>query len=119
MSTRSLPALASRLIAGLVIVGTIGATVALRRSDSGVDVRVVRDAGVPLRAHVGVAKPGRTEVIATHRADGQGRIRFALDPGSYVLLPRARNGLRARQLRVRVRRGRFTPTTVRYRRRAG
>jgi len=105
------------LLSALAIVAMLGVALLVRTPTSGVDVRVLRD-GEPFPALIRVAKPGRREILASARPGRDGRARFSLDPGRYLLKPqrRTRGAVPVRlNVAVVVRRNAYAAATVRYR----
>ena len=115
------------IASGVVIAIALVVAFAVHPRQSGIDVRVVLAGACPApgkqcspaRPYSGlveVRKPGRTEIIAGHRAPARGRFRLRLDPGRYVLFGRRRGGTVADPVVVVVKSDRFARATVRYRR---
>ena len=89
-----------QIVPAFVIVGALWVTVAFRAADSGVEARAVTPRALQ-DVPISVAKVGRRETLGTERFGADGRVRFDLPPGRYVLTARTRGGVTRRQVFVR------------------
>jgi hypothetical protein len=108
------PSLLREGLPGLVIAGALIFAYTEQRPQSGVIVRTVAD-GESTAAYVRITKPKLQSTLAGGRIPAGEAVRYRLQPGSYVIRPGARKGMRAAPIRIQVRDGRFQPVTVRYR----
>jgi hypothetical protein len=108
------PSLVREAMPGLVIAGALIFAYTEQRPQSGVIVHAVAD-GKPTAAYVRITKPQLHSTLAGGRISAGEAIRYRLQPGSYVIRPGARKGMRATVIRVQVREGQFQPVTIRYR----
>jgi hypothetical protein len=108
------PSLVREVVPGLVIAGALIFAYTEQRPQSGVIVRTVAG-GEPTAAYVRITKPQLHSTLAGGRIPAGEPVRYRLQPGSYMIRPGVRKGLRAAPIRVQVHEGRFQPVTVRYR----
>ena len=108
------PSLVRDGLPGLVIAGALIFAYTEQRPQSGVIVRTVAD-GKPTAAYVRITKPHLRSTLAGGRISAGEAVRHRLQPGSYVIRPGARKGMRAAPMQIYVREGRFEPITIRYR----
>jgi hypothetical protein len=101
-------------VPGLIIAGALIFAYTEQRPQSGVVVRTVTG-NEPTTGYVRITKPQLHSTLAGGRITAGDAVRYRLQPGSYVIRPGTRDGLRATPIRIQVREGRFEPVTVRYR----
>jgi hypothetical protein len=101
-------------VPALVIAGALIFAYTEQRPQSGVVVRAVADRQ-PTAGYVRITKPQLHSTLAGGRITAGEAVRYRLQPGSYVIRPGTREGLRAAPIRIQVREGRFEPVTVHYR----
>lgn len=108
------PSLVREGLPALVIAGALVYAYTEQRPQSGIVVRTVAD-GQPTAGYVRVTKPQLRSTLAGGRISHGEEVRYRLQPGSYVIRPGPRKGLRAEPIPIQVRRGHFEPITVHYR----
>ena len=89
-----------QIVPAFTIVGALWVTIAFRPVNSGVEARAV-PASTLRDAPVSVAKVGARETLGTRRFGADGRVRFDLQPGRYVVMARTSGGVTRRQVFVR------------------
>ena len=108
------PSLAREGLPALVIAGALIYAYTEQRPQSGVIVRTVTD-GEPTAGYVRITKPELRSTLAGGRISQGEEVRYRLQPGSYLIRPGPRKGLRVATIPIQVREGQFEPVTVRYR----
>lgn len=89
-----------QIVPAFTIVGALWVTIAFRPVMSGVEARAVPPRALQ-GAPVSVAKLGARETLGTRRFGADGRVRFDLQPGRYVVIARTSKGVARRQVFVR------------------
>ena len=89
-----------QIVPAFTIVGALWVTIAFRPVMSGVEARAVPPSALR-DVRVSVAKAGERETLGTRRFGADGRVRFDLQPGRYVVTARTRAGVTRRQVFVR------------------
>jgi hypothetical protein len=101
----------------LAITAMLVASYLVYTPDSGVDVRTLAGRR-PIAVSVSLNKPGRAERVASGRTDAEGRLRFGVEPGRYLLRAQRRARGRSptrRNIAVVVRDDRHSRVVIRYR----